>query len=274
MIDPGFWRDEKLAGCSYMERLLFIGLWTFAEDNGVGRASPLLIKADVFPYETLREADIKKSLVKLAGLGLIRLYEVDSQMYYHVTNFRKHQTINKPSQCYLPKPPSVQRNPVSPGNTGDVNADCMDIQVVLPEDSGSTTTPLPSQEKLSKEKRNNIYLEIIKFLNEKAGTSYRSGSQKTQRLIDARLNEGFSLEDFKRVIVVKCDEWNHEPVDGGKDMRKYLRPETLFGTKFEGYLNQTPLCPLHDPQEQLPPPEWLNKENPTMEEILGVDFGE
>ena len=104
MIDPSFWRDEKIAQCTHIERLLFIGLWNFSEDSGVGRANPLLIKADVFPYDTLREADIQKSLVKLASLGLILLYEIDGQQYYFITNFAKHQTINRPSKCSLPTP--------------------------------------------------------------------------------------------------------------------------------------------------------------------------
>ena len=104
MIDPSFWRDEKIAQCTHMERLLFQGLWTFAEDSGVGRANPLLIKADIFPYDTLREADIKRSLDKLSSLGLIKLYEADGQHYYMVKNFLKHQTINRPSQCTLPMP--------------------------------------------------------------------------------------------------------------------------------------------------------------------------
>ena len=107
MINPNFWRDEKIGQCTHMERLLFQGLWTFAEDNGVGRANPLLIKADVFPYDTLREADITKALNKLASLGLIILYEVDGQKYYKVTNFTKHQKINRPSACTLPEPPEV-----------------------------------------------------------------------------------------------------------------------------------------------------------------------
>ena len=104
MIDPGFWRDEKIAKCTYLERLLFIGLWSFAEDNGVGRAGPLLIKADVFPYETLREADIQAGLEKLSSLGLIQLYHNKGQQYYFVINFSKHQTINRPSVCLLPLP--------------------------------------------------------------------------------------------------------------------------------------------------------------------------
>ena len=46
------------------------------------------------------------------------------------------------------------------------------------------------------------------------------------------MNEGFNLDDFKRVIDIKVDDWR------GTEFEKYLRPETLFGTKFENYLNQ------------------------------------
>lgn len=72
---------------------------------------------------------------------------------------------------------------------------------------------------------------IVLFLNDKAGTNYRSSGAVTQKHIKARLNEGFTVDDFKTVIEKKCAEWL------GTDMEKYLRPETLFGTKFESYLN-------------------------------------
>ena len=112
MLDPSFWRDEKIGQCTYIERLLFEGLWTFADDNGVGRANPLLLKADIFPYDPLREADIKSGLEKLSSLGLILLYEIDTQNYYYVTNFKRHQTINKPTPSALPEPlPEHYRSP-------------------------------------------------------------------------------------------------------------------------------------------------------------------
>lgn len=78
---------------------------------------------------------------------------------------------------------------------------------------------------------NNIYSKIIQYLNSKAGTNYREDTAKTKNLIKARLNEKFALEDFLLVIDKKCDEWLNT------EMEKYLRPETLFGTKFESYLN-------------------------------------
>ena len=73
---------------------------------------------------------------------------------------------------------------------------------------------------------------VIEYLNERAGTRYRASSGKTQKLIGARVNEGFGLDDMKAVIDVKCDQWR------GTDMDRYLRPETLFGSKFEGYLQE------------------------------------
>ena len=80
------------------------------------------------------------------------------------------------------------------------------------------------------------YAQIVAHLNARAGTSFRPDSGKTRRLIDARWHEGFRLPDFERVIDAKCAEWLHD-----RDMCRYLRPETLFGTKFEGYLNAAPL---------------------------------
>ena len=76
--------------------------------------------------------------------------------------------------------------------------------------------------------------EIIEYLNSRCNTRYRANTDSTKKHINARLKEGFTVEDFKQVIDTKVAEW-------GKDakMRKFLRPETLFGTKFESYLNQS-----------------------------------
>jgi len=77
------------------------------------------------------------------------------------------------------------------------------------------------------------YEKIIDYLNKKIGSHYRSSSKSTRRLIKARYNDGFADIDFKTVIDKKCSEWLRDA-----NMRQYLRPETLFGTKFETYLNQ------------------------------------
>lgn len=76
-----------------------------------------------------------------------------------------------------------------------------------------------------------LYAAILSRLNEKAGTNYKPTSKATQGHINARLSEGYTVEDFFTVIDKKCAEWS------GTEMAKYLRPETLFGSKFENYLN-------------------------------------
>lgn len=86
------------------------------------------------------------------------------------------------------------------------------------------------------DKSNNIdiVLEVILYLNQVAGTRFTAGSQATQKHINARLKEGYTLEDFKQVIDTKTSEWQ------GTEFAKFLRPVTLFGTKFENYINQQP----------------------------------
>lgn len=74
--------------------------------------------------------------------------------------------------------------------------------------------------------------EVVDHLNSRAGTKYKATTANTRKLIKARLKEGFTVEDIKLVIDKKCAEWANNP-----DMVKFLRPETLFGNKFEGYLN-------------------------------------
>ena len=76
-----------------------------------------------------------------------------------------------------------------------------------------------------------VITEIIDYLNEKAHKNYRSNNKTTIRHINARLKEGRTLPDFKQVIDNRCATWL------GTDMEQYLRPGTLFGSKFEDYLN-------------------------------------
>ena len=76
------------------------------------------------------------------------------------------------------------------------------------------------------------YEEIVQYLNQKTGKNFKHTSKVTQRHIRARLAEGFTVSDFKQVIDNKCNDWLRD-----QKMKEYLRPETLFGTKFESYLN-------------------------------------
>ena len=74
---------------------------------------------------------------------------------------------------------------------------------------------------------------IVDYLNEKTDSHYKATTPKTKQLVQARLKEGFSVDDFKTVIDKKTATWLND-----NKMNKYLRPLTLFGTKFEDYLNE------------------------------------
>lgn len=115
------------------------------------------------------------------------------------------------------------------------------VPVELTEQSQSThkeLTPNKNDKNDKNDKKNNTYTmmisEVVDYLNQICGTAYRATTTKTQTLIKARIQEGFELIDFKKVIEIKQQQWGKE-----EKMRKFLRPETLFGTKFEGYLNES-----------------------------------
>ncbi len=104
------------------------------------------------------------------------------------------------------------------------------------------------------DKKNYMYSATIKaviaYLNDKADTHYKYSSQPTERHIIARLNEGYALDDFKTVIDKKVQEWK------GTEWEKFLRPETLFGNKFENYLN----AKIRKPKAQNAQTDFISRE--------------
>lgn len=97
------------------------------------------------------------------------------------------------------------------------------------------TTEITTKDILSGKPDGIPYSEIIDYLNQKTGKKFKATTDKTKRLIKARFKEGFEVADFKQVVDNQTQAWLHD-----SKMAKYLRPETLFGPKFEGYLNSRP----------------------------------
>lgn len=93
----------------------------------------------------------------------------------------------------------------------------------------------------------NVYVNVINYLNNKLGTKYSYKSKVTQKHIKARLDDGFTENDFYKVIDTKIADWKDT------DFEKYLRPDTLFGAKFESYLNQKS-------KTKNTRPNWMDKE--------------
>lgn len=105
------------------------------------------------------------------------------------------------------------------------------------ENHTQLNTNISNTKELNTNKKINILLsceEIIDYLNKKTGKRYNPKSKATQRLIEARLKEGYTIEDFKTIVDNKVDKWISD-----EKMQQYLRPETLFCPKhFDSYLNE------------------------------------
>ena len=88
--------------------------------------------------------------------------------------------------------------------------------------------------------------QIIEYLNKETGKNFKSETAKTRKLLYSRFNDGFSLVNFKNVIDTKVSQWK-----GDMDYQIYLRPSTLFGSKFEGYVNEKIIEAPESPEEKV-----------------------
>lgn len=131
-------------------------------------------------------------------------------------------TVRKIVTTYL------NENDIHNDNDNDNDRTGNESSTIRPRIDGKAFAEVQSEQEKLKES----YQSIVGYLNEKAGTHYKATTEKTKSAIRARLAEGFTVDDFKTVIDKKCAEWIGDP-----KMEQYLRPETLFGTKFESYLN-------------------------------------
>lgn len=133
-IKPEFWRSDDVSALDPVDRLLFVGIWSYVDDNGVGLDKLAAITADLFaadleadPPETF--ARVSRGLRNLAAAGLIVRYTVEGRAYLAVTGWSRHQRIDKPGKTRYPGPdqeihdtlatPSrVSRDTLAPG-TGE-----------------------------------------------------------------------------------------------------------------------------------------------------------
>lgn len=129
------------------------------------------------------------------------------------------------------------------GNTSEAEMQrCRNVAETPPDTDTDTDTETETETELinissvsgSKRQQNEMAEQVIELLNTKAGTRFKPVNAHKKH-IQARIREGYTMPDFMTVIDKKCAEWQ------GSEMQKYLRPETLFGSKFDGYLNQSPV---------------------------------
>lgn len=146
-----------------------------------------------------------------AGFDNTKWYSIN---YFQLEGVSKRLAQNEQTTCSKRADGVAQNEQTNTRDYTEITAETTNNNILSPS---STAYP---------------YKDVIDYLNQQTGKHYKSTTKKNQTVIRARTDEGFTLDDFKQVINNKVTEWK------GTDMEKYLRPETLFGTKFEGYLNQ------------------------------------
>lgn len=119
-IKPEFWVSEQVAECSVNARLLFIGVWNFADDGGVIPRRPLQLKMQIFPADPFTKEQIEGWTDELINAGLIHQFETEGVTYLWVTGWDKHQRIDHPNRKYpAPFGDSAERSENSPNARED-----------------------------------------------------------------------------------------------------------------------------------------------------------
>ena len=221
--------------------LIWVMLLTMAGRCNAGGMIFLTENIPYTPKMLADELDFEESTVKLALQALEQFNMiVTDQGFFSIAGWDEYQNIEGmekireqnrlrqkkwyDKQKALPEPNVRNNVSVTQPNATDIDKD---IDRDKEEDNKNNTEE--PQEKTE------VYKNIIAYLNEKAGTRYKHTTGKTRDCIRARIKEGFTMDDFKVVIDKKCADWL-----GDEKMERYLRPETLFSPKFEGYLNEKP----------------------------------
>ncbi|MGE7657366.1 phage replisome organizer N-terminal domain-containing protein [Bacillus sp. FSL K6-1000] len=250
-LSTNMFDDEKIKLIEQMpesDTLLIIWVKLLAQ-AGKTNASGYIYLSENVPYtEEMLSAIFNRPLgvvrMALNTFKQFGMIEINDNHYISICNWEKHQNVDA-------------MNKIREDTRKRVAKHREKQKALALETSGNVTcnvtvTQSNEQERRSKKeevrKKNKDILSgnptadeseipfklITDLLNQMSEKNYRHTTPKTQQLIKARWNEGFRFDDFKKVILAKCFEWRDNP-----DMSKFLRPETLFGTKFEGYLNNS-----------------------------------
>ncbi|AYQ15187.1 phage replisome organizer N-terminal domain-containing protein [Bacillus paralicheniformis] len=252
-LSTQMFEDEKIKLIEQMpeaDTILIIWVKLLAQ-AGKTNASGYIYLSKNIPYTDEMLATIFNRPLPIVRMALqtfqqFGMIEIDEHNFISISNWEKHQNVEgmdrvrqlnaERNKRYRERKKQLQLS--SPQNAGDVSVtsrDGTEIDKELDIDIDKENNILSGKpDDVSSEKDEIPYKLIIDLLNKVAGTKYRHTTAKTRSLIKARWNEGNRFDDFKHVILVKWEEWR------GTDMDKYLRPQTLFGTKFENYLNQKP----------------------------------
>ncbi len=183
---------------------------------------------DDLPLLNIGKDMLYRRLKKMVELEILTYYsKAGGQAYF---GFGKNYE-NMISNEYIQNSEGSENNPNNLGKNSEATSEKIPSNNIL---NNSSLNINNLDKELEKDNKENIIKEVIDYLNSKANTKYKHTTDKTKKCINARLNEGFTIDDFKNVIDIKTTQWL------GTEWEQYLRPETLFGPKFESYLNTKP----------------------------------
>jgi uncharacterized phage protein (TIGR02220 family) len=227
-VHTTFWDDSFVLDLTPEEKYFYLYLMTNSKTTQCGIYE--LPKRIIEMQTGYNRETVDKLLLRFIEYGKVLYNDPTKEIF--MTNWAKYNWIKSPKviSCIEKELKSVKYQAFVKEYSNRLNEYGYGIDTVS-IDLGEEE----EKEKEEEEEKNNKHIgEIVSYLNEKASTKYRSSSAKTKTLIKARMNEGFTVDDFKTAIDNKCISWLNT------DMDKFLRPETLFGTKFESYLNEKP----------------------------------
>jgi len=118
-IKPEFWSDERIVELSPMARLLFIGMWNFADDYGGIERSPRQLKMKIFPGD---DVDVELLIQELLRSGMVTEHEIKGARYLHIKNFNTHQKINKKSDRRIMPEVEPEQGPAGKPKVEEDNA--------------------------------------------------------------------------------------------------------------------------------------------------------
>ncbi|EEM39892.1 hypothetical protein bthur0004_40930 [Bacillus thuringiensis serovar sotto str. T04001] len=263
--------DEKIRLIESMpeaDTLLIIWIRLLAQ-AGKTNASGYIFLSKNIPYSdemlaTLFNRPIATVRLALQTFQQFGMIEITDDQYICISNWEKHQNVDglervkqlnaERNRKYRERKKQQQLSLENKGNENDVRMTSRDgtdieedkeldkekeLEIINTSSSDESDTKVPIP-----------YQEILEYLNEKAEKNFNHKAESHRKLIRARWNEGYKVENFKTVIDNKVSQWLGKFDREGKPLNQYLRPSTLFAQKhFDNYLNETVSKPQSNQQQ-------------------------
>jgi len=172
----------------------------------------------------VEQSKVERILKRFISEQMIEQQTTTKNRLITILNWSKYQKVEQQIEQVFEQ----QMNNECTTNEQQMNTNNNDNNVIIKELKNKDKDLILKDTLSSKDER---FAQVVEYLNIKSHKNYRLG-ENTKKLIKARFKEGFTLNDFYKVIDNQCSKW----LDDSK-MSDYLRPQTLFGTKFESYLN-------------------------------------